>query len=356
MAIFHLETIPLSRSYGRSAIAAAAYRSGTRLEDVNGRIWNYEKRRCVEYSKIIVPEGEKQTDRQTLWSMAELNEKRCDARTARQYEVALPSELPIEANFALARELARLIADRYHVAVDVAVHAPHKGHKHKDGEDENENTSDPRNVHIHLLATTRVYHAGTLGEKSYLEWDNTKQRRAGLPNGREQITALRETWASMVNAALTAHGEDDYIYAGRVNSEQQRLLNEHRRLSARLAEIEALKAAWLPDEAVESASSPSTVAPMETRPEPEAPRPLPPQRPRRIPEFRRAKHKKPETPEIRKAEIKKPESPATRRALVLRALAQRWRQRREEEKIRRDRRLRDLRARQQQQQQEHQTL
>ncbi|MGB0849503.1 MAG: MobA/MobL family protein, partial [Thiolinea sp.] len=48
MAIYHCSTKPLSRSAGRSAVAAAAYRSGEKLEDKRtGLVHNYTNRSGV---------------------------------------------------------------------------------------------------------------------------------------------------------------------------------------------------------------------------------------------------------------------------------------------------------------------
>src|SRR4029078_2623378 len=68
-------------------------------------------------------------------------------------EIALPCDLSAGERKALVTEFARGIADRYGVAVDVAMHAPGK-----DG--------DHRNHHAHLLVTHRELGPEGFGEMS----------------------------------------------------------------------------------------------------------------------------------------------------------------------------------------------
>src|ERR1700739_129022 len=94
MAIYHLAMKPISRSGGRSAVAAAAYRASQKLtNERDGLTHDFTHRRGVEHTEIVLPEGadaEWARDRSTLWNQAEAAEKRKDARVAREIEVALP--------------------------------------------------------------------------------------------------------------------------------------------------------------------------------------------------------------------------------------------------------------------------
>lgn len=358
MAIFYCETSPLSRSHKRSAIAASAYRTGSRLKDVNGRIWNYENRQCVAHTEIVTPEGEiPVTDSQALWLMAEHSERRRDSRTARQFEIALPAELPLEANIELARQFSTMLVKKYGVVAEFSIHLPHSGHKGKDDKkekDHQDNTSDsdkedngkdkdekkqpdPRNIHAHVMVTTREYHDGKLCEKMLFEIEDKRLREFSLPTGRQQIAEYREAWAGMVNAMLTRYGLDDFIYAGKVNKQQQVLMNEKLRTEKELAEIEKELAELEAEEAAAEAEPTITtktepIEPMKpkviTTAEPLAPRPIMPER------FSIPIRKDPPDPKKKRT--------AARRALLV--LAQRWRERREMEQRRREQRLR-LRAR-----------
>ena len=77
MAIYHLSTKPVSRSGGRSATAAAAYRSGESIHDLTtDQIFDYTRRRGVEHTEIVLPVKATQADinwardRQALWNAA----------------------------------------------------------------------------------------------------------------------------------------------------------------------------------------------------------------------------------------------------------------------------------------------
>ena len=126
MAIYHLAVKSVSRSTGRSAVAAVAYRAGVCLENErDGLVHDYTRRGGVEDAFIVVPEGaEWAQDRSALWNAAEAAEKRKDAKVAREYELALPAELDAGQRRDLVRAFAEDIRDRYGVAVDAAIHAP----------------------------------------------------------------------------------------------------------------------------------------------------------------------------------------------------------------------------------------
>ena len=58
MAIYHLSTAPMSRTEGRSAVAAAAYRSGTELADARtGQVFDYTRKGGVLSAEIVTPAG-----------------------------------------------------------------------------------------------------------------------------------------------------------------------------------------------------------------------------------------------------------------------------------------------------------
>jgi len=131
MAIFYLQISSVSRAAGRRATAAAAYRAGERIRDErSGELHNYTRRRDVLHAEIFLPPPYAGAalpwagNRERLWNTAEHAEKRHNGRVAREFQVNLPSELPPLARLALARAFAQEVAERYKVAVDLAVHAP----------------------------------------------------------------------------------------------------------------------------------------------------------------------------------------------------------------------------------------
>lgn len=205
MAIYHLTTKPISRSAGRSATAAAAYRSAEKIEDrTSGEVFDYTRKRGVEHTEIVLPTKVAKADinwprdRQQLWNAAEEAEKRKDARVAREYEIALPQELNKSQRLELVREFAAEIANRHGVAVDFAIHKAHR-------------EGDQRNYHAHVMATTRQIEATGLGSKAAIEWSDTDRAKNQLSKGKEELTAIRERWAALANVKLNEHGHQARI-------------------------------------------------------------------------------------------------------------------------------------------------
>jgi hypothetical protein len=200
MAIFHLSTKPVSRSQGRSAPAAAAYRAGAKVQDLATRqVFDYSRKRGIEHSEIVLSTDAARRDinwardRQALWNAAERAEKRKDARVAREYEIALPHELDKGRRIALVRAFASEIANRYGVAVDFSLHLPHR-------------EGDGRNYHAHVLATTRQVEADGLGAKASIEWSDQDRGKKRLGPAKGEVVAIRELWSGLVNEHLKERG------------------------------------------------------------------------------------------------------------------------------------------------------
>ena len=110
MAIYRLSAQIISRSAGRSAVNAAAYRAAEQLTDERlGREFSYERKAGVEHKEIFAPEGAPAwaTDREKLWNAAEAAETRINSQTAREIQIALPVELSAEQQVELVRGFAR---------------------------------------------------------------------------------------------------------------------------------------------------------------------------------------------------------------------------------------------------------
>ncbi|MCD8139725.1 MAG: MobA/MobL family protein [Planctomycetaceae bacterium] len=182
MSIFHCQAKAISRASGRSATAAAAYRAGERIIDERtGEIHDYRRKKGIVHSQIYVPQGVRMMSRSALWNLAEKAEKRKDAKVAREWELALPTELSPLNRMYLAQHFARVIVERYGVAVDMCIHAPGK-------------KGDDRNHHVHVLTTTRVLRRDGFGEKTRVL---DSPRTSG-----EEVTAVRKIWEQLCNHAL----------------------------------------------------------------------------------------------------------------------------------------------------------
>jgi MobA/MobL family len=198
VAIYHLNMKSIGRAAGSSSVGAAAYRAGERIRDERtGRTYDHSDRQDVLHKEIMLPrqfaadEMSWARDRGNLWNSAERAEVRIDARTAREYMVALPAELSPQARIELVRGFSRELVERYRFALDIAIHAPR-----------NYRDSDPRNFHAHLLATTREPTPAGLGAKTALEWSDTHRRQMGLGSAVGELLYVREHWATAANKAL----------------------------------------------------------------------------------------------------------------------------------------------------------
>ncbi len=180
MATYRLSVKLISRSSGRCATAAAAYRAGERIVDARtGEIFDYRRRSDVLDRAILAPRGSPEwvRNRTALWNAAEGAERRKDAQIAREIQVSLPHELSLKANRMLLHAFIKeQLTDRGMVA-DVAIHAAHRG-------------SDERNIHAHVLLTTREITSEGFGRKTRA-W-----------NDRALLETWRAEWERHVNRAL----------------------------------------------------------------------------------------------------------------------------------------------------------
>ncbi|MDY6482884.1 MobQ family relaxase [Acinetobacter faecalis] len=157
MAIYHFTVKTISRSQGRSAVAAAAYRSATKLkDDYYGLCHDYRRKSGVEFSQVYTPpKADKNLrNREYLWNLAEHSEKRKNSTVAREFEIAFPCELNKQQRQLMLEDLCLQIVERHKVAVDACIHAPHK------------DEMDERNYHAHILLTTREATPKGLGAKT----------------------------------------------------------------------------------------------------------------------------------------------------------------------------------------------
>lgn len=129
MAIYHFHVTQVSRGKGQSAIAAAAYRAGERLQNkYYGEYADYTAKGGVIYTEIMAPDyvPELLLDRETLWNEVEAVEKHPKAQLAYSFDFVLMNEFSIEENVELAR---RFIKDNFiakGMIADIAVHRPDK--------------------------------------------------------------------------------------------------------------------------------------------------------------------------------------------------------------------------------------
>ena len=181
MAIYHLEAKVVSRGAGRSAVAASAYLSCSRLyNDYDGIQHDYTKKQGLVWQQVFLPEYAPQEwkDREQLWNAVEEVETAKDSRLAREFVVALPIELSREQQIELLQEFIRgqFVSDG--MCADAAIH-----------------DTDGHNPHAHILLTVRP-----LDERGKWQYKTEKEYLC-MRNGEERgftaaefRTAQNERW------------------------------------------------------------------------------------------------------------------------------------------------------------------
>jgi hypothetical protein len=183
LAIYRLEVKPISRSGGRSIVAAAAYRSGQELTNPrDGLVHDYTRRHGVEHSELVGWEG----TRQELWGRTEEIETRKNARLGVETIVALPHELSAEDRRELTAAFAQELSAAYRAPVDFSIHAPHE-------------KGDERNHHAHILVGARRTDGRELGER-VVPFD-----------GPEAVERWRTRWAELSNERLRDRGLEQRV-------------------------------------------------------------------------------------------------------------------------------------------------
>ena len=183
MAIYHLEAKIVSRGAGRSAVAAAAYLSCSKiLNDYDGIQHDYTRKKGLVWQEVFLPEfaPSEWKERSVLWNAVEENEKTKDSRLAREFVVALPIELnETQWEKLLSDFISGTFVDDG-MCADVAIHDPYPpGH----------------NPHAHIMLTVRP-----LDEKGNWQYKTQKEYLC-VKNGEEQgftadefKTAQTEGW------------------------------------------------------------------------------------------------------------------------------------------------------------------
>ena len=148
----------VSRGAGRSAVAAAAYLSCSRmLNEYDGVQHDYTRKQGLGWRQVFLPATApaEWQDREILWNAVEETETAKDSRLAREFVAALPIELSREEQIQLLQDFIKeqFVADG--MCADAAIHDPYPpGH----------------NPHAHILLTVRP-----LDEKGKWQYKTEKE-------------------------------------------------------------------------------------------------------------------------------------------------------------------------------------
>jgi len=204
MAIYHLSIKIISRGKGKSAVAAASYRSGEKIKnEYDGIVHDFTRKGGIAHTEILLPQNAPQefSDRGTLWNSVEKIEKSKNSQLAREIEIALLKELNREKQIELVREYVKENFVKVGMCADIALHDKNDG-----------------NPHAHILLTMRPlnedktwgakskkeYILDENGEKVKLKNGNYKTRKINTVDWNEQDKAeeWRKTWADITNKYL----------------------------------------------------------------------------------------------------------------------------------------------------------
>lgn len=249
MAIFRAETKHISRGKGHNVVAAAAYRAAEKLTDTNklnpnATTHDYTNKKGVVAKNIVLPTALSNENfsisRQELWSSVEEHETttrsvkgsrlKKSARLAREWLLALPSELSDDENEQLTVEFTQHLADELGVIGDYCIHKPTiENYRTMKDRIETYNLDtrelevtevddlqptiepDKRNIHAHIMFTTRKAELTadgklSFGEKVHTEKSDRWRRSEKMGDGAEYMKQVRELWAGMVNKRLAKYG------------------------------------------------------------------------------------------------------------------------------------------------------
>lgn len=213
IAIYHCNISIISRGKGKSAVAAAAYRSGEKItNEWDGETHDFTRKRGVVHTEILLPPHAPPSfsDRAALWNSVELYEKAGNAQLAREIDAALPIELSREEQIRLVREYCSSQFVSRGMCVDFAIH-----------------DTDSGNPHCHIMLTMRpLDERGAWAAKSKKEYDlDENGERIRLPSGRYKTHKIdltgwndkgnallwRKAWADISNAYLERAGNAERI-------------------------------------------------------------------------------------------------------------------------------------------------
>lgn len=213
MASTHFKVSIVKSSANQSAVAAAAYQSGSRLyRDADMRYHNYASKTEVIYETILLPAHAPPCykDRQTLWNAVEKVEYNCNAQQARKIQIAIPVEIPAEQFRSVITEYCQKEFVDKGMCCDVAIHDKGDG-----------------NPHAHILLTMRALDKdGNWSAKSKKEYILDEDgSRIRLPSGayksrkvntvdwndRGNVELWRSHWQEHVNGYLERCGSDVHI-------------------------------------------------------------------------------------------------------------------------------------------------
>ena len=217
MAIYHFHAQVISRSEGRSSVAAAAYRHRAQMtvsNDSDHRSFDYvHKDGDLVHEELALPDQTPDWFRtlidgrssagasEALWNAVEAHESRVNAQLAREIVLALPVELSREENIALVQGYVREAFTARGMVADWVYHDKHN------------------NPHVHVMLTMAPLTEQGFGSKwePLLDEKGEPVRKGGKiqykawAGDKETLKKWRALWASHANKSLELAGHQARI-------------------------------------------------------------------------------------------------------------------------------------------------
>jgi hypothetical protein len=210
---YHCQAKVISRSAGQSAVAAAAYRTGLKLEDERyGKTQDYSRKNGVEFVYHAVPANAPAwaQDVGQAWNAIEREENRKNSTLAREYVAAFPHQLTAEQRQWMVKDFVREEFTRKGLIATAAIHAP--------GQE-----GDQRNYHAHIMFSDRPIDENGFAktkDRSFTEFESRK----------DTLEHAREKWATLGARQLERAG---------YSVEAERWRHGHQTLKEQTAQAEA---------------------------------------------------------------------------------------------------------------------
>lgn len=207
---YHFEAKPISRSDGRSAVAAASYRTGEKLRDERlGQTCDYTRKQGIVFVYHAAPKNAPDWahDLGTAWNAVERAETKKNATLALDYICAFPHQLDRQQREYILKDFVREQFTRKGFMATAAIHEPDKN-------------GDQRNHHAHIMFSYRP-----LDENGFSK--NKDRRFSEYASRKETLAHLKERWAELSARQLERAGfqleAERWRHGHKTNPEQSAL-------------------------------------------------------------------------------------------------------------------------------------
>lgn len=183
----------------RSVVAAAAYRAGEKLQDAQAeKTFDYTRKNHVEAQGMLTPEHAKDwaKNRESYWNAVEAREKRKDALLAKEAVLVLPRNLSEEQRKEVVEGWAtdNLVKQRG-LVVDYAIHAPDAS----DGD---------KNYHAHVL----YYPRPITEDGEFSNYKLTGYKTKNTVDGVKTLKQFRFSYQEHLNQASSANENNQVVF------------------------------------------------------------------------------------------------------------------------------------------------